>query len=84
VTANPSLAKDSQSEKPAASSALYCAPCKKKFSNDATWKTHLKSAKHIQNEKAAKNLSMQAGAGQRSSEYDDGERTNVQAFVLDN
>jgi hypothetical protein len=35
-------------------SKLYCAACKKKFSNDATFNAHLKSAKHIQNEKSAK------------------------------
>ncbi|KAI7863991.1 hypothetical protein BDF14DRAFT_1280804 [Spinellus fusiger] len=30
---------------------LYCRPCKKKFTNKATWENHLKSAKHIANEK---------------------------------
>ncbi|KAJ2961351.1 hypothetical protein NQZ79_g3354 [Umbelopsis isabellina] len=33
---------------------LYCSICRKKFSNDATYNAHLKSAKHIQSEKAAK------------------------------
>ncbi|KAI8140647.1 hypothetical protein BJV82DRAFT_213371 [Fennellomyces sp. T-0311] len=33
------------------SSNLYCVACKKKFSNEATWQGHLKSAKHIANEK---------------------------------
>lgn len=30
---------------------LYCKPCKKKFSNEPTFANHLKSAKHIANEK---------------------------------
>lgn len=33
-------------------SNLYCAACKKKFNNEATWQNHLKSAKHIANAKA--------------------------------
>ncbi|KAI7851264.1 hypothetical protein BDC45DRAFT_223567 [Circinella umbellata] len=33
---------------------LYCTPCKKKFSNEATFQGHLKSAKHIANEKKTK------------------------------
>ncbi|KAG2218369.1 hypothetical protein INT45_012511 [Circinella minor] len=33
---------------------LYCTPCKKKFSNEATFQGHLKSAKHIANEKKNK------------------------------
>ncbi|CAO3659890.1 unnamed protein product [Umbelopsis ramanniana] len=49
------------------SSNLYCTACKKKFSNEATWSTHLKSAKHIQNEKAsAKSANVQLSASQRS------------------
>lgn len=32
---------------------LYCKPCKKKFSNEPTFANHLKSAKHIANEKKA-------------------------------
>ncbi|KAL0086016.1 C2H2-type zinc finger transcription factor [Phycomyces blakesleeanus] len=32
---------------------LYCKPCKKKFSNEATWQNHIKSAKHIANQKKA-------------------------------
>lgn len=30
---------------------LYCSACKKKFNSEPTWKNHLKSAKHIANEK---------------------------------
>lgn len=30
---------------------LYCKACKKKFSNEPTFTNHLKSAKHIANEK---------------------------------
>ncbi|KAL1928213.1 hypothetical protein VTP01DRAFT_3129 [Rhizomucor pusillus] len=33
------------------SNNLYCTACKKKFSNEATWQNHLKSSKHIANEK---------------------------------
>ena len=50
------------------SSNLYCTACKKKFSNEATWSTHLKSAKHIQNEKvSAKSTNVQLSASQRTS-----------------
>ncbi|KAI9033662.1 hypothetical protein CLU79DRAFT_724809 [Phycomyces nitens] len=33
---------------------LYCKACKKKFSNQATWQNHIKSSKHIANEKKNK------------------------------
>ncbi|ORZ02981.1 hypothetical protein BCR43DRAFT_510102 [Syncephalastrum racemosum] len=33
---------------------LYCAACKKKFTNEATWQNHIKSAKHLANEKKRK------------------------------
>lgn len=33
---------------------LYCAACKKKFTNEATWQNHIKSAKHLANEKKKK------------------------------
>ncbi|CAO3678377.1 unnamed protein product [Umbelopsis vinacea] len=54
-TAKPSLTRNNKNEKTvgSAASTLYCSACKKKFSNEATWKAHLKSAKHVQNEKTA-------------------------------
>lgn len=33
------------------SDPTYCKACKKKFSNEPTFQNHLKSAKHIANEK---------------------------------
>ncbi|KAI8580897.1 hypothetical protein K450DRAFT_235110 [Umbelopsis ramanniana AG] len=47
---------------------LYCTACKKKFSNEATWNAHLKSAKHIQSEKAsAKSTTVNLGASQKAT-----------------
>ncbi|KAI9496952.1 hypothetical protein BDB00DRAFT_806155 [Zychaea mexicana] len=40
---------------------LYCTACKRKFSNEATFQGHLKSAKHIANEKKSKPNKKAAG-----------------------
>src|ERR1700742_149450 len=59
VPVRPNVAKGSREEKSSpnlATSKLYCAACRKKFSSEATWKTHLKSAKHLQNNHAANKM----------------------------
>ncbi|KAI9283793.1 hypothetical protein BC943DRAFT_93483 [Umbelopsis sp. AD052] len=66
----PSSPQDSGMERTKSSTSpnLYCTACKKKFSNEATWNAHLKSAKHLQNEKAsAKSTTINLGANQKST-----------------
>ncbi|KAL9543286.1 hypothetical protein MBANPS3_008184 [Mucor bainieri] len=58
-TAKPTAAMASPFAKKTAEPALdtYCKACKKKFSNEPTFTNHLKSAKHIANEKKLKSAS---------------------------
>ncbi|KAI8379080.1 uncharacterized protein BYT42DRAFT_567380 [Radiomyces spectabilis] len=83
VAASP-IRQPAHSDKPASSARsdnLYCTACKKKFKNEATWQSHLKSAKHLANEKAAKHTAAVSKTNVAKSDSKAGTNPEIQALT---